>query len=83
MLGNIVDIFKALMLVGILVGIGFTVMDKFQSQMTVDSLASNSTGDVIGYMADANTWIPLIVVAIIGFSILSYFGLGIGKQSRR
>lgn len=81
-LGNLQGIIMTLVIVGLLVGIGFLVLEKFRDQMTSGSNAYTGVNDTITAFKNIPTFLPIIIiVAIVGillaivFSVLPRQGL--------
>jgi len=81
-LGNLQGIIMTLVIVGLLVGVGFLVLEKFRDQMTVGSSSYTGVNDTITAFKNIPTFLPIIIiVAIVGillaivFSVLPRQGL--------
>jgi hypothetical protein len=73
-LGNLQGIILTLVVVGILVGVGFLVLEEFQGQMTAGSDAADGVNDTIQAMKKIPTFLPVIVIiAIVGILLAIVF----------
>lgn len=73
-LGNLQGIILTLVVVGILVGVGFLVLEEFESQMTAGSDAALGVNDTIQAMKKVPTFLPVIVIiAIVGILLAIVF----------
>ena len=75
-IGNLQTIIMTLVVIGILLGIGFLVMEKFYDKMTPDSQAANAVNETITAMATIPTWLSIIVIlAIVGILLAIVFSV--------
>lgn len=79
-LNQLAGLVISLVVVGIVLVIGFSIMATMQGTLTVGTAAYNATTQTISGMAQIPTWIPIIVVAVIGAVILGIVYLYMGKQ---
>jgi len=82
-LGNLQAIITTLIIVGILLGIAFLVLEEFMDQMDPGSEAESGVNATINAMVTITTWLSIIVIlAIVGillaivFSVLPRAGTG-------
>jgi len=82
-LGNLQSIITTLIIVGILLGIAFLVLEEFMDQMDTGSEAEAGVNATIQAMTTITTWLSIIVIlAIVGillaivFSVLPRSGTG-------
>jgi len=68
--GDMHPIVLALVLVGITLGIGATVIAKFGATMTAGSVAENVTNKTLTALNDFSTWLSIIVIVIAAAIIL-------------
>jgi type II secretory pathway component PulF len=68
--GDMHPIVLALVLVGITLGIGATVIAKFGETMTAGSVAENVTNKTLTALNDFSTWLSIIVIVIAAAIIL-------------
>jgi len=64
-LGTLQSIVITLVVVGIVLGIGFLVLEEFKDAMTANSSAANATGDVITALEKVPEWLGTIVLLVI------------------
>jgi len=75
-LGNLQAIVITLVTVGILLGIGFLVLEEFMANMTAGSAAEGGVNDTITAMKKIPTWLPIIVIlAIVGILLAIVFAV--------
>ena len=73
-LGNLQGIILTLVVVGILVGVGFLVLEEFEDQMTDGSDAASGVNDTIQALKKVPTFLPVIVIiAIVGILLAIVF----------
>ena len=66
-IGNLQSIIITLVVVGMVLGIGFLVLDEFKDAMTTGSNAQQATNTTITALAKVPTWLGIIVIlAIVG-----------------
>lgn len=75
----------ALVLVGLILGVAFIVLDKFQSSVTAGSYAANATQATMTALDDIpSTWLGLIVtivvVALVLGIVIRSFASGGGRK---
>jgi len=61
----------ALVVVGIVLVVGFSVLDKLQATQTANSYGYNATTNVITALDDIPGWLPVIVVVAIAGVVLA------------
>ena len=83
-LGNLQDIILTLVVVGIILGIGFLVLEEFRDKMTVGSEAWAGVNDTIDAVKEIPGWLSIVVIlAIVGvllaivFSVLPRASVGV------
>jgi uncharacterized BrkB/YihY/UPF0761 family membrane protein len=75
-LGNLQGIILTLVVVGILIGVGFLVLEKFAGQMTTASQAQAGVNDTITAFKQIPTFLPIIIiVAIVGILLAIVFSV--------
>jgi len=75
-LGTLQSIIITLVVVGIVLGIGFLVLEAFYDQMTDGSEAADAVNDTITAMATIPTWLSIIVIlAIVGILLTIVFSV--------
>jgi hypothetical protein len=75
-LGNLQGIILTLVVVGILVGVGFLVLEKFMGQMDAGSEAEAGVNDTIQAFKQVPTFLPIIIiVAIVGILLAIVFSV--------
>lgn len=75
-LGNLQGIIIALVVVGIILGVGFMVMDEFMNQMDNGSEAEGAVNDTIQAMKKIPAWLSIIVIlAIVGILLAIVFSV--------
>jgi len=69
-----------LVMFGLIIGLGVTVLSKF-ADVSGSGEANTTITYVIGQMGSSGLagWIPLIIVVLIAGLIFAYFGMGKGK----
>lgn len=73
-LGNLQGIVMALVVIGIILGVGFLVLNEFKGQLTTGSDAQTAVNQTIAAMAKVPTWLSIIVViAIVGILLAIVF----------
>lgn len=73
-LGNLQGIILTLVVVGILVGVGFLVLEEFETQMTDGSDAADGVNQTIQALKKVPTFLPVIVIiAIVGILLAIVF----------
>jgi len=75
-LGTLQTIIITLVTVGIVLGIGFLVLEEFYDQMTAGSEAALAVNETIVAMATIPTWLSIIVIlAIVGILLAIVFSV--------
>jgi len=73
-IGTLQSIIITLVIIGIVLGVGFLVLEEFSSQMTAESQAQAGVNDTISAMATIPTWLTIIVlIAIVGILLAIVF----------
>jgi uncharacterized membrane-anchored protein len=75
-LGGLQSIVITLVVVGIVLGIGFLVLEEFMSQLEAGSEAESGVNQTIQAMAKVPTWLGIIVIlAIVGILLAIVFSV--------
>jgi len=75
-LGTLQTIIMTLVVVGIVLGIGFLVLEKFMDQMDAGSEAEAGVNETIQALAEVPTWLSIIVIlAIVGILLAIVFSV--------
>ncbi|MBA7490708.1 hypothetical protein ES702_01251 [subsurface metagenome] len=75
-LGTLQSIIITLVVVGIVLGIGFLVLEEFEEQMTAGSEAESAVNETIIALAKIPTWLSIIVIlAIVGILLAIVFSV--------
>ena len=75
-LGNLQSVIMTLVVVGIILGIGFLVLEEFRDQMTVGTEAYSGVNTTITAMAKIPSWLSIIVIlAIVGILLAIVFSV--------
>lgn len=75
-LGTLQSIIITLVVVGIVLGIGFLVLEAFADQMTAGSEAESAVNETIVALATIPTWLSIIVIlAIVGILLAIVFSV--------
>jgi len=75
-LGTLQTIVIALVVIGIVLGVGFMVLDEFKDQMTDGSNAETGVNNTINAMKKIPTWLGIIVIlAIVGILLAIVFAV--------
>ena len=61
----------ALVIIGIVAGVGFMVLEKFQAQMTAGSEAAAGVNETVKAMKQIPTWLPIVIIVAIASIILA------------
>jgi len=69
-IGQIYPAVLTIVLVGIALGIGLMVLDKFRTQIGATSPAYNATNTTIAAVASFADWLPIVVLVIVAAIIL-------------
>ncbi len=73
-IGDLQGIIMTLVIVGILLGIGFLVLEEFFDQMTGGSEAASAVNETIVAMATIPSWLSIIIIlAIVGILLAIVF----------
>jgi uncharacterized membrane-anchored protein len=73
-LGNLQGIILTLVVVGILVGVAFLVLEEFMGQMTAGSDSADGVNDTIQALKKIPTFLPVIVIiAVVGILLAIVF----------
>ena len=73
-IGTLQSIIITLVIIGIVLGVGFLVLEEFSTQMTAGSQAQAGVNDTITAMATIPTWLTIIVlIAIVGILLAVVF----------
>lgn len=82
-LGNLYPTILALVLIGMLLGAGLLVLDKFSAATTAGSYARNGTDKAISALYEIpNTWLAVIIVVIIAGLIIGILVGAFGGKRR-
>jgi type II secretory pathway component PulF len=82
-IGSLYPTILALVLIGMLLGAGLLILDKFKDSMTASSSAQNATVSTITSLATIpTTWLPVLVVVIVAGLIISYLVGAFGGKQR-
>ena len=75
-LGTLQSIIITLVVVGIVLGIGFLVLEEFMDQMDSGSEAESGVNDTITAMGKIPSWLSIIVIlAIVGILLAIVFNV--------
>jgi len=75
-LGTLQTIIITLVVVGIVLGIGFLVLEEFSDQLTAGSDAQAGVNDTIRALKKVPTWLSIIVIlAIVGILLAIVFSV--------
>lgn len=73
-IGTLQNIIITLVVIGIVLGIGFLVLEEFMGQMTAGSESKTAVNDTIQAMATIPEWLSIIVIiAIVGILLAIVF----------
>lgn len=73
-IGTLQSIIITLVIIGIVLGVGFLVLEEFQDQMTAGSQAEDGVNETINALATIPTWLTIIVlIAIVGIILAIVF----------
>jgi len=79
-ISNLQGFIMAVVTIGVILAIGLYVLQEMQYATTSDgtstgtaTTASNATGSIITKLANAPTWIGLLIVVVFASAILAYF----------
>lgn len=86
--GQLQSIVISLVIIGIVLGVGFLVMEEFMDEMTAGSEAESGVNDTIVALAEVPTWLSIIVIiAVVGVILAMVFvlmpreGIAVGTES--
>ena len=83
-LGTLQGIIITLVVVGIILGIGFMVLEEFRDQMETNSTAYTGVNDTIGALNKIPSWLSIIVIlAIVGILLAIVFSVLPRATSKR
>ncbi|MHA1225335.1 MAG: hypothetical protein ACTSPV_01165 [Candidatus Hodarchaeales archaeon] len=75
-IGNLQGIVMTLVIIGILLGVAFMVLEEFRDQMDSGTDAYTGVNKTIGALAKVPTWLGIIVIlAIVGILIAIVFSV--------
>ncbi len=75
-LGNLQGIVITLVVIGIVLGIGFMVLEEFMDQMSAGSEAESGVNETIQAVKKIPTWLSIIVIlAIVGILLAIVFSV--------
>ena len=75
-LGSLQQIIITLVVVGIVLGVGFMVLEEFQDAMTAGSQAEQGVNATVTALAKIPTWLGIIVIlAIVGILLAIVFAV--------
>ena len=75
-LGTLQSIVITLVVIGIVLGVGFMVLEEFRDQMSAGSEAYEGVNDTISAMGKIPTWLGIIVIlAIVGILLAIVFSV--------
>ena len=75
-IGTLQTIIITLVVVGIVLGIGFLVLEKFMDQMDTGSEAEAGVNDTIQALAEVPSWLSIVVIlAIVGILLAIVFSV--------
>lgn len=73
-IGTLQSIIVTLVIIGIVLGVGFLVLEEFRDEMTSGSNAYLGVNDTITALATIPTWLTIIVlIAIVGIILAIVF----------
>lgn len=73
-IGTLQSIIITLVVIGIVLGIGFIVLEEFETQMTTGSEAESAVNETIVALAELPSWLDIIVIiAIVGILLAIVF----------
>jgi len=82
-IGALYPTILALVLIGMIVGAGLLVLDKFSGAMTAGSYAQNGTNKAITALYEIpNTWLAVIIVVIVAGLVISILVGAFGGKQR-
>lgn len=75
-LGTLQGIVIALVVIGIVLGVGFMVLEEFEEEMTDGSDAESGVNDTIFALKEVPEWLDIIViVAVVGIILAIVFAV--------
>jgi len=75
-IGTLQTVIITLVVIGIVLGIGFLVLEAFMDQMDAGSEAESGVNDTIQALAQIPTWLTIIVIlAIVGILLAIVFAV--------
>ena len=73
-IGTLQSIIITLVIIGIVLGVGFLVLEEFEGEMTAGSEAESGVNETINALATIPTWLTIIVlIAIVGILLAIVF----------
>ena len=73
-IGTLQSIIITLVIIGIVLGVGFLVLEEFESEMDAGSAAESGVNDTINALAEIPQWLSIIVIiAIVGILLAIVF----------
>lgn len=73
-IGTLQSIIITLVIIGIVLGVGFLVLEEFEEEMTAGSEAESGVNDTINALGEIPTWLSIIVIiAIVGILLAIVF----------
>jgi len=73
-IGTLQSIIITLVIIGIVLGVGFLVLEEFEDEMTAGSEAESGVNDTINALAEIPSWLSIIVIiAIVGIILAIVF----------
>lgn len=70
-IGNLEGIISVLIVVGVLLGVAFFILEEFRDNMTAGSEAYLGVNQTIVALATVPTWLPIIIIVAIAGIILA------------
>ena len=81
--GGLYQFVLALVLIGLVVGVGLVVLGEFKGSLTANSVEANATDSAITALAGIpNTWLGLIVTIVVVAIILTLVIRSFGGTAR-
>ena len=75
-IGSLQSIIITLVIIGIVLGVGFMVLEEFETQMTDGSSAEGGVNDTINALNEIPTWLSIIVIiAVVGILLSIVFSV--------
>ena len=69
-LGSFQSLVIGLVVIGLVLVIGFSIMGKTKDTLTANSAEKNAATAVVNAMSDVVDWLPVVVIAVIGIAVL-------------